>query len=89
MSDIKLPVEFSNLQELADSFAISDDLMRSQRIEKASTEELRQLVDAVWPRLASINDYLDGHNDESACLLGSLAEIACEAQLSIGSPSTL
>jgi hypothetical protein len=83
---MKLPAEFSDLQGLADSFAISDDAVRGERVESASLAELRDLVDTVWPRMAAINGYLDDHDDESACLLGSLAEAACEVQLEIGPP---
>jgi hypothetical protein len=84
---MKLPNDFADLQELADSFAISDDVKRGDRVASVSPEELRRLVDTVWPRMNAINAYLDNHDDEPACLLGSLAETACEVQLQIGSPS--
>jgi hypothetical protein len=80
----KLPVEFSDLQDLADLFAISDDLKRSERTEAASIVERRRLVDTVWPRFAAINGYLDSHDDDSAHLLGRLAEAACEVAIEIG-----
>lgn len=84
---MNLPAEFSDLQELANSFAISDDKIRDERVSSASSTDLRQLVDRVWPRMDAINAYLDDHDDEPACLLGSLAEAVCEVQLKIGPPS--
>ena len=84
---MQLPEEFSDLQDLADSFAMSDDVKRGERVEAASPSELRELVDRVWPRMGAINAYLDEHDDEPACLLGTLAEAACEVQIEIGSPT--
>jgi hypothetical protein len=81
----KLPIEFSDLQDLADMFAISDDLNRTGQTGTASVADQRRLVDAVWPRLGAINKYLDGH-DDSAHLLGRLAEAACEVAIEIGEP---
>jgi hypothetical protein len=82
----KLPVEFSDLQDLADLFAISDDVKRSQNTEAAALPEQRRLVDTVWPRLEAINKYLDAHDDDSAHLLGRLAEAACEVAIKSGQP---
>ena len=84
---MQLPEGFSDLQSLADSFAISDDLKREERLETASPSDLRRLVDRVWPRMTEINAYLDEHDDEPACLLAALAEAACEVQIEIGSPT--
>ena len=83
---VKLPSEFLELQDLADLFATSDDFERNRQIEAATTAELRQLVDNVWPRLHAINTYLDHNDDESAHLLGRLAESACEVAIEIGQP---
>jgi hypothetical protein len=82
----KLPAEFSDLQGLVDLFAISDDVRRGESTEAASLPERRRLVDTVWPRLEAINKYLDGHDDDSAHLLGRLAEAACEVAIEIGRP---
>ena len=82
----KLPTEFSDLQSLADLFAISDDLKRNQSADAAPVSEQRRLVDTVWPRLDAINEYLDDHDDDSAHLLGRLAEAACEVAIEIGQP---
>jgi hypothetical protein len=83
----KLPAEFSDLQDLADLFAISDDLKRGENTDAASVTERRRLVDTVWPRFDAINEYLDGHDDDSAHLLGRLAEAACEVAIEIGHPA--
>jgi len=84
--DTKLPAEFSDLQSLADLFAISDDLRRATHASAASVADQRRLVDTIWPRLGAINKYLDSHDDDSAHLLGRLAEAACEVAIEIGEP---
>ena len=84
---VKLPAEFLDLQDLADLFAISDDLARSRITAIAMSADLRRLVDKVWPRLHAINRYLDQHDDASAHLLGRLAESACEVAIEIGQPN--
>jgi hypothetical protein len=84
---IRLPAEFSDLQPLADRFAISDDVKRSAATDEVSLEERRNLVHTVWPHLAAINTYLDDHDDESAHLLGRLAEAAVEVSFEVGKPS--
>jgi hypothetical protein len=83
----KPPVEFSDLQYLADSFAVSDDVKRGERMDATSIIERRRLVDTVWPRLNAINGYLDNHDDDAAHLLGRLAEAACEVAIEIGRPA--
>jgi hypothetical protein len=83
----RLPAEFSDLQDLADLFAISDDLKRGESAGATSAIERRRLVDTVWPRLDAINKYLDGHDDDSAHLLGRLTEAACEVAIEIGQPA--
>jgi hypothetical protein len=85
--NVKLPPEFSDLQDLADLFAVGDDLKRGNQANGASMAERRKLVDVVWPRLGSINLYLDIHDDEQAHLLGRLAEAACEVAIEIGQPT--
>ena len=84
---VKLPAGFVDLQDLADSFAVSDDLERNRLIKTATPADIRRLVDEVWPRLKAINIYLDDHDDESAHLLGRLAESACEVVIEIGQPN--
>lgn len=82
--NLLLPEEFMALQPLADRFAISDDVRRSDETDAATADEKRDLVAQVEPHLAAINRYLDEHDDESAHLLGSLAEAACEVALEVG-----
>jgi hypothetical protein len=82
----ELPPEFSDLQDLADLFAIRDDLRRARQADAASMADQRRLVDTIWPRLGAINRYLGGHDDASAHLLGRLAEAACEVAIEIGEP---
>ena len=82
----KLPEQFSDLQEFVPQFAISDDVLRDESEKAASLELRRRFVDTVAPRLDDINRYLDHHHDEPACLLGNLAEAACEVAIEIGWP---
>jgi hypothetical protein len=82
----ELPAEFSDLQDLADLFAISDDLRRAKQLGGASMADQRRLVDAIWLGLGAINKYLNGHEDASSHLLGRLAEAACEVAIEIGEP---
>jgi hypothetical protein len=78
-----LPAEFADLQELADIFAIADDEERGVAESAASPAKRKQLVSSLRPRFGAINDYLDEHDDESAHLLGRLAEAACEVQIEL------
>jgi len=78
-----LPAEFADLQELADIFAIADDGERGVAESAASATQRKQLVSSLRPRFGAINDYLDEHDDESAHLLGRLAEAACEVQIEL------
>ncbi len=81
----KLPDEFADLQDLANIFAISDDVERDRVEASVSQQQKQDLVSRVWPRMDAINTWLDAHDDEKAHLLGRLAEAACEVQLEIGS----
>ncbi|MEA2218280.1 MAG: hypothetical protein QOJ35_906 [Solirubrobacteraceae bacterium] len=75
-----LPPEFHDLVALIEARAVSDDVDRDARMRAATTEELRRLVEAVRPRFAAINAYLDDHDHlEEATHLGTLAEAAVEA----------
>ena len=66
--------------------AIRDDLSRAGQVGATTMMDQRRLVDTIWPRLGAINRYLDGHDDDSAHLLGRLAEAACEVAIEIGEP---
>jgi len=80
---MQLPTEFSDLQDLADRFAISDDLDRQSVTDASAVAEKQGLVARLQPRFEAINAYLDEHDDESAHLLGRLAEAACEVQIEL------
>ncbi len=75
-----LPEEFHDLVPLIRTWAIPDDIDREDHIEAASTDDLRQLIDALEPRFEAIDAYL-AENDhlEEATYLGALAEAAVEA----------
>jgi hypothetical protein len=79
----RLPEEFDELKPLLRIWAGSDDVDRENVVSGASTEELQFLWSAVQPRFAAIDEYLDGHDDEEAHLLGNLAEGATEAAFEI------
>lgn len=81
-----LPEEFADLQDLTAEFAISDDVQRSNAQDEGHSARKLELVDRVSPRLDAINGYLDEHDDESAHLLGRLAEATCEIALEVGWP---
>ena len=87
MSTTHLPKEFMDLQPLADVFAVSDDVQRTQVEAAASGHMKRRLVEEVRPRFTEINDYLNSKDDESAHLLGRLAEAACEVITEIEPPN--
>jgi hypothetical protein len=80
-----LPSEFSHLIPLMRSWARSDDQHRSDRVERASTDQLLRLATKVAPHFAAINRYLDGFRERavpaSATTLANLAECAAEAQV--------
>lgn len=84
MSRTRLPDAFVDVQELADVFAVADDMERSRAEEQARPELKRRLVDTVGPRLSAINEHLDQHDDEAAWHLGRLAEATCEIALEVG-----
>jgi hypothetical protein len=85
---VKLPAQFTDLQALANRFAISDDVARDAATTSASDEDRRLLVDTISTRFDAINAYLDHHDDEPAHLLGRLAETACEVGIEIGLPKS-
>lgn len=82
-SAVVLPEPFSDLNDCAQQWAISDDTKREEAIEGASSEILESLVARVGPRLPSINDYLDTHSGEEGAALSNLAETVAEAQIAL------
>ena len=86
----ELPDQFCSLVPMIRKWAMSDDADRTERIERASRQELQALVRRVSPQFAAINAYLDGFADglpDSACTLGRLAEAAAEAKLMLDAPT--
>jgi hypothetical protein len=78
---VQIPAAFKDLRDIAQAWAISDDITRSEMVENSSTEDLRRLVGCVMPRISEINEYLSVHFDEESAALGALAEAASEAKL--------
>lgn len=78
---VQIPAAFQDLKDVAQVWAISDDITRSEKVGSASTEALRTLFRCVMPRLGEINEYLSVHYDEESAALGALAEAASEAKL--------
>jgi hypothetical protein len=54
----RVPTELRDLIPLAEKWGISDDIIRSDVLEKASDDERRDLVEALKPRYSQINDWL-------------------------------
>ena len=82
-----VPEEFRTLIPLIRKWAISDDLTREEKINKASTATLIRFVQTMIPYFQAINNYLDSFENtqfpDHALLLSTLAECATEAQLMI------
>lgn len=80
-----IPEGFHKLIPLIRLWGISDDQERSEKISKASSNTLGDLVSAVEPEFNAIYSYLASFQNnpltEQAILLGSLAECASEAKL--------
>jgi hypothetical protein len=83
-----LPREFDSLIPLIQEWAEGDDDWREEMLRRASKPTLAKLIETVSPYLTQINDYLDANDDEAACALGRLAEVAVEARLEIGNRKT-
>ena len=82
-----LPESFNKLIPLIKQWAIADDNDRSGKISRASSATLTRLVASINPDFSAINQYLDSFENkplpEHAILLGTLAECATEAQLTL------
>jgi hypothetical protein len=83
-----LPSKFKVLIPFIRKWGVTDDLERSELLEKASRKTLERLVQLVTPHLSSIDEYLNSFGEEplseAAIALGALAECTVEAQLQIG-----
>jgi len=81
----ELPRDFHKLIPWIRRWGICDDNDRSEKINKASSDTLARLVDAVEPEFNALNAYLESFQNEplteSAIMLGALAEGASEAKL--------
>jgi hypothetical protein len=88
-----LPPEFKVLVPLIRKWGVTDDLERSELIEKASRKTLERLVKIVMPHLSSISAYLHSFGkeplSEAAIALGALGECTVEAQLQLGHLSSV
>ena len=82
ISGISFSREFSPLIPYIEKWAISDDLLREEKINTITDEEKNDLSVDVYPYIAKINEYLLSFKDkplsEEAILLGALAETVTE-----------
>ena len=74
---ILLPAGFADLASYS-HVAIGDDIKRSGVTDAMSEKDKKTFVDTIWPRMESIKEHLDHHQDEAACNLGTIAEAAAE-----------
>ncbi|HLL60283.1 MAG TPA: hypothetical protein VK338_01070 [Candidatus Nitrosocosmicus sp.] len=78
----KLPEDLRPLSQYIRKYAISDDTLREEKLNKLSKKEKQNLITAVSPYMDSINTYLDSFKDKplsnEAVLLGYLAETVSE-----------
>ena len=85
-----LPDELRSLAPLISWYAESDDVDRSELLEQASDEELRELSEAPEAHWEAINTFLDrnveaepGPSQDVALALDSFAQAAMEAKLEL------
>ena len=85
-----LPDELRSLAPLISRYAESDDVDRSELLEQASDEELRELSEAPEAHWETINTFLDrnveaepGPSQDVALALDSFAQAAMEAKLEL------
>jgi hypothetical protein len=82
-----LPAELQHLRRLIEKYGQSDDDERTQGLEAASTDELRELLEAVsphWDLLDSFyweNEAKIGPSQDLALALGAFTEAAAEARI--------
>jgi hypothetical protein len=80
-----LPEDLRHLEPLIPKYAESDDVLRSNLLEQATDDELRELVAAADPHWPAINAFLDantlliGPRQDLAVALDSVAQAAMEA----------
>ena len=85
-----LPEELRHLAPLITRYAKSDDLKRTELIEAASDDELRELADAPTAHWDAINEFLDdnvaahpGAQQDVALALDSFSQAAMEARYAL------
>ena len=81
-NESEIPNDFRDLLPLFKDWAIADDLERTEKIARSSNQELKTVIDAVFPRIDQINAYLDSFESSpfthEATLLGKLAELVSD-----------
>jgi hypothetical protein len=78
-----LPTSLRPLIPLLAKWSIDDDEERSRKLQRCARSTRLKLVEAVIPKLSSINEYLDSFGEnppQEACSFGSLAQAALEAR---------
>jgi hypothetical protein len=89
-----LPDELRPLATLILRYAVSDDVLRGDRLGEATDDELRELAAAANPHWDAINAYLDdnlsppGPRQDVAVALDSFAQAALEAALELKARDT-
>lgn len=82
----RLPQEFSELPKFTRRWAVGDDLERAEAMERSTERTLRNLVDAVTPRLSEIDRVLDAAGEpltDDLIDLQAVAQAALEAQIEL------
>jgi hypothetical protein len=74
-----LPAEFAPLQDVAERWAVSDDVDRGDALSEASDDDLQHLVDAVSPYFDKIGALGDPAPDEASLALFWVSVAADEA----------
>jgi hypothetical protein len=88
-----LPDELQPLAPLIRRYAVSDDVLRGDRLAEATDEDLRELAAAASPHWDAINAFLDdnlsppGPRQDVAVALDSFAQAALEAPLELAARS--
>ena len=86
-TDLELPAQFADLANILKDWGIADDQERSDKIEEASEEELRQLLAVVEPRLAAITSYFNDPEENPVSNatenLGAIVEATIEAKAAL------
>lgn len=86
-TELDLPIQFADLQTVLKDWGKSDDIERSEKINEASTQELRQFLEAVEPRLPMINSHFSASQEcpvsYANANLGRIVEAVVEARVAL------